>query len=430
MRVLILGAYGLIGTATTRGLMAHGHDVTGLGRSAAKGKKASPDADWIAADISALTTPESWLLLLKGVDAVVNAAGLLQNGLNDNVAGVQRDAIKALVHACEHSDVTAFVQISAPGAATTSDTEFFRTKAEADRALKASSLDWTILRPGLVLSPHAYGGTSLIRRLAAMPAIQLVMLGQARIQTVHVQDVANAVVYALEHKLSGVDAALVEETPHTLKALVLRIREWLGFGAPAATLSVPLTLGRGLAFAADLAGYLGWRSSLRTTSLRVLAADVLGDAKAWPALTGQKLCTLEETLRDLPSTLQERVHARAMFWFPFLLLTLSLFWVASGIIGIWRQDEALALLQGALPAPFGRSAVLAGSVLDILIGLGLLFRPMVRLACLAAILLSLAYLAGAALFVPHLWSDPLGPVVKVFPAIALAVIVSALAEER
>ena len=262
MRVLVLGAYGLIGTATTHALLAHGHEVSGLGRSTAKGKRAAPEADWIAADISAHTTHESWLPLLKGIDGVVNAAGLLQNGLNDNVAGVQRDAIKALIHACEQSGIRALVQVSAPGAAITSDTEFFRTKAEADQALKASGLDWTILRPGLVLSPHAYGGTSLIRRLAAMPGIQGVMLGQARIQTVHVQDVANAIVYALEHKLSGVDAALVEETPHTLKALVLRIREWLGFGAPVMTLSVPLGLGRGLAFAADLAGYLGWRSSL------------------------------------------------------------------------------------------------------------------------------------------------------------------------
>ena len=430
MRVLVLGAYGLIGTAITHSLLAHGHEVTGLGRSAVKGKRSSPASRWIEADIGSLTTSESWLPLLDGVDVVVNAAGLLQNGLNDNVAGVQRDAIKALVHACEQSGARAFVQISAPGATLTSDTEFFQTKASADQALKASRLDWTILRPGLVLSPHAYGGTSLIRRLAAMPVIQLVMLGQAKIQTVHVQDVANAVIYALEHKLSGVDAALVEGTPHTLETLTLRIREWLGFHAPLATLSVPIVLGRGLALAADAAGYLGWRSSLRTTSLRVLAADVLGDAKAWPALTGQRPRSLEETLRDLPATLQERIHARAMFWFPFLLITLSLFWIASGIIGLLQQDAALALLEGTIPAPLGQVTVLSGGVLDIAIGLGLLFRPTVRLACIAAILLSLTYLAGTALFVPHLWADPLGAMVKVFPAIALAVIVAALAEDR
>ena len=368
--------------------------------------------------------------LLSGIDAVVNAAGLLQNGLHDNVARVQRDAITALIRACETSGIKAFIQISAPDAKLTSDTEFFRTKAEADKALQKSQLDWTILRPGLVLSPHAYGGTSLIRRLAAMPVIQAVMLGDAKIQTVHVQDVANAVLFALEHQLSGVDAALVEDSPHTLKSLTLDVREWLGFGAPVATVSVPLFLGRGLARAADLAGYLGWRSALRTTSLKVLAAGVLGDAKAWPALTGQTVRTLDQSLRDLPSTLQERLHARAMFLFPGLLLTLSLFWIASGVIGLLRQDEALAVIDGTLPASVGKPIVLAGGVMDILIGLALLFRPAVRFACLAAVLLSLAYLAGSALVAPQLWADPLGPMVKVFPAIALAVIVAALSEER
>jgi hypothetical protein len=31
---------------------------------------------------------------------------------------------------------------------------------------------------------------------------------------------------------------------------------------------------------------------------------------------------------------------------------------------------------------------------------------------------------------PELWADPLGPFVKVFPAMALALAVAALAEER
>jgi hypothetical protein len=40
-----------------------------------------------------------------------------------------------------------------------------------------------------------------------------------------------------------------------------------------------------------------------------------------------------------------------------------------------------------------------------------------------------AALAGAAL-APQLWADPLGPFVKIFPAMALALAVAALAEER
>lgn len=430
VRVLVLGGYGLIGSAVTRALLSKGHEVTGLGRSLAKGRIAAPQADWIAADMSRLVTPESWQPHLQNIDAVVNAAGLLQNGLRDDVTAVQSTSIKALITACETADISAFVQISAPGAEVSSDTEFFRTKADADTALKASTLRWTILRPGLVLSPHAYGGTSLVRQLAAMPMIQCVMLGKTPIQTVHVDDVASAVLLALATDLAGIDAALVEATPHTLQDIVLRVRQWLGFRPPLLTSSIPAFMGQKVGRLADLAGYLGWRSALRTTSLRVLASGIVADAQAWPGLTGQKIRTLDETLQDLPSTLQERIHARAMFWFPFLLITLSVFWIVSGLVGLVQREAATAVLEGAMPSGMARSAVWTGGLLDILIGFGFLFRPSVRWASLAAILLSLAYLAGAALFAPHLWGDPLGPMVKVLPAMALAVIVGALAEER
>ena len=430
MKVLVLGGYGLIGTAIMHQLLRAGHKPTGLGRSRTRGQAAIPNADWITADLTHLTTPAAWAPYLDGMGAVVNAAGLLQTGFTDNVAAVQQDAITALIAACESRGITQFIQISAPGAQCDSDTEFFRTKAVADERLKASSLNWTILRPGLVLSPHAYGGTSLIRRLAATPWIQPVILADAQIQTVHVDDVAAAVTYALEHRLSGVDVDLMEDKPHRLDDLILRVRTWLGFGAPRAILRLPRLVGIIPSRLADISGFLGWRSSLRTTSLRVLAKGVTGDASEWQSLTGQQPRSLEATLSVLPSTLQERLHARAMLWFPLLLIILSIFWIASGIIGLVRYSEAVSVLETSVVAPFSPLAVIGGGVLDILIGLALLCRPTVRLACLVAVLLSLAYLVGATLFVPQLWLDPLGPLMKILPSIGLAVIVSALAERR
>jgi hypothetical protein len=74
--------------------------------------------------------------------------------------------------------------------------------------------------------------------------------------------------------------------------------------------------------------------------------------------------------------------------------------------------------------------VLGGAVADIAIGVALLVRPFTRPAALAAVLVSLAYLAGSAMLVPHLWADPLGPMIKVFPAIGLALTVWMLTEAR
>ncbi|MBI1399853.1 SDR family oxidoreductase [Hyphomonas sp.] len=430
MKVLVLGGYGLIGTAITRKLLRVGHAVTGLGRSARKGRMAAPAADWIEADLSRLLTTDDWRALLSGFDAVINASGALQDGLRDRVAAVQSQSIQALIGACEQAGVRTFVQISAPGAGPEADTAFFRTKGEADRALKASGLRWVIFRPGLVLSPHAYGGTALLRQLAAFPLVQPLVLAGSRIQTVHVNDVAQAVSLALEQDLTAIDADLVEPEAHRLEDLVARVRLWLGFRPARAVLKLPVWAGRTLSLFADIGGWLGWRSPLQSTALKVLQSDVRGDPTVWEAASGQGLRGLDASLQDLHSTLQERIYARAMLVFPVLLLTLSLFWVLSGVIGLVRSETALAVLDGALPAPLAGAAVIGGGLADCAIGAALLFRPFTRLACAAAIGLSAAYLAGATLFVPDLWLDPLGPMVKVLPAMALALVTAALTEER
>lgn len=430
MKVLVLGGYGLIGLEIVRSLMASGHEVTGLGRSVRRGEAAAPCARWLEADLSRLTHPSDWLAILVGIDVVVNAAGVLQAGLSDRVGAVQRDAVRALTLAAREAGVRQLVQISAPGTAADSDTAFFRTKHEGDAAIRAGGLDWVILRPGLVLSPHAYGGTGLLRQLAAFPLVQPVMLANTPVQTVHVGDVAAAVVYCVEHQLTQVDVDLVAPEAVSLEMLILAFRRWLGFPLPAAVVRVPAPVGGMVARIGDLAGWLGWRPALRTTALRVLKTGVTGDAASWPALTGQHLRPLAQSLQALPSTLQERTYARIALIYPVLLLVLSGFWIASGVLGALQLEAAAGVLTGAVAPGAAKVLVLAGSLADCLIGAGLLLRASTRPAALAAIGLSLAYLASSAILTPHLWTDPLGPMVKVFPGMALALAVWALSERR
>ena len=152
MHVLVLGAYGLIGLEAARGLIRAGHQVTGLARSSAKGKAVLPDVRWIEADLEELSRAEDWRPHLNGIDAVVNAAGALQSGLRDNVKRIQQDAMCALFEACAEAGANRFVQISAVGVAAEADTECMRTKAVAHDALRASGLNWVILKPGLVIA--------------------------------------------------------------------------------------------------------------------------------------------------------------------------------------------------------------------------------------------------------------------------------------
>jgi hypothetical protein len=157
---------------------------------------------------------------------------------------------------------------------------------------------------------------------------------------------------------------------------------------------------------------------------------VTGDASAWRAAGGFQLKTLDETLAAIPATMQERVFGRAQLVFPVLVVTLALFWIASGLIGAWRREEAMAVLDGVVSRDVAAWLVMGGAAADLLIGWGLLLRRWTRRAAWASIGVSLGYLAMGTWLTPHLWLDPLGVFVKVFPAMALALAVAALAEER
>ena len=430
MRVLVLGGYGLIGLEIVRALGRAGHEVIGFGRSGATGRRLAPDVAWRTGDLRRLTKAEDWAEHLAGIDAVVNAAGALQDGPRDDLKAVHDTAIQALVRACEAGGVKRFVQISAPGAEPAARTAFLATKAAGDAAVRASALEWTVLKPGLVISAGAYGGTTLLRMLAAFPGVQLIVLPDVLVQTVSGTDVAAVVGAVLAGEVEARrDYDLVEDQVHTLGEIVTAIRRWTG-RADARQVELPRWLGFAVARGADLAGWFGWRSPLRTTALKALADGVTADAGPWRAAGGFPLQSLEQTLQALPSTAQERTFGRARLVFPVLVLTLAGFWLASGLVGLWQREAAESVLAGRMTQPMAQALVAGGIAADLLIGVALLFRKWVRRAAWAAILVSLGYLAAGTVVTPELWADPLGPLVKVFPAMALALAVAALVEER
>lgn len=431
MKVLVLGGYGLIGEAVIGRLLRDGHQMAGLGRDVSDAKQRRPTVRWIAADMARLLAAEDWLPIVAGMDAIINAAGALQDGPRDCLDAIHRGAVVALVTACEQAGVRRFVQISAIGADLASENPFFSTKAQGDKAVASSALAWTILRPGLVIAPAAYGGTALLRALAAFPGFIPAVMSRHPIQTVAVTDVAEAVSRAVAGSLPSHSAVdLVEAEARPLADVLSAFRAWPGL-PQAKVVPMPAIAGRLAAAIADGLGLLGWRSPLRSAALAALARGVTGNARSWTEISDHKMQPLEATLAAMPAHVQERWFARLWLLKPVVFGILSLFWLVSGIVGFIRQDAAADILVShGLSQALALAMVLAGSVADILVGTAVLVRSFARLALLGMIAITVAYLGAATVLAPDLWLDPLGAMVKAVPAFCLILVALAILDER
>nr|WP_281501942.1 DoxX-like family protein [Loktanella sp. F6476L] len=108
-----------------------------------------------------------------------------------------------------------------------------------------------------------------------------------------------------------------------------------------------------------------------------------------------------------------------------------MFWFLSGVIGFISVNAAAGVLEDVgWSRGFAVASVLFWAVVDIAIAAGLTHRPTAKMACWCAIGVSVFYLAASTLFVPDLWLDPLGPMVKVLPSIALALVARIALETR
>jgi len=102
---------------------------------------------------------------VKNVNKVIFAAG----SKGKNVIGVDQDGAKGLVEASKDAGVKKFVMLSTMGADNPSVSEkmgdYLQAKQNADEYLKASGLNYTIVRPGSLTDEEGTGKIQLMAKL-------------------------------------------------------------------------------------------------------------------------------------------------------------------------------------------------------------------------------------------------------------------------
>ena len=286
MRILVCGGSGFIGRHIVNLLVLAGHDPV------VRSRHSSPALDYATA-----TTIEAWLPHLAGIDAVINAVGVLRDSASRPIDAMHARAPMALFDACVSAGVRRVMQISALGIED-SATRYASTKRAADTHLlaltAAGHLQGCVVRPSVVFGA---GGASseMFLGLARLPVLLLPKpVQQAQVQPVAVRDLAE-VVAGLATRTGptglieiGGPAAL------PLAALIASLRAQMG-RAPARVIALPDWISRASARAGDWVTVSPWCSE----TLAMLGSDNVTDPAGLEKLLGRPGIAPDQLLATL-----------------------------------------------------------------------------------------------------------------------------------
>ncbi|WP_224815612.1 DoxX-like family protein [Hasllibacter sp. MH4015] len=416
-KVLILGADGFIGRHIAFHLRAEGWDVVASARRTTR--LARMGFACFTADLADPQThdPAFWAGVATG-RKIVNAAGLL------TASDARFEAVHVKAPAAAYANADGGVLISAVGIE--ADTPFARWRRAGEDVAAAAKI--TILRPGLVMADTSYGGTSLLRALAALPAVTpMVGQGDQVFNPIHAEDLARVVGECLDAPKPGQPYDIGGPTRITQADLLRDLRGWLGL-PPARALPMSPAVAR-------IGGAVGDALNLGPISRTAVAQIEQGVETAEAPLVDQltaKPRGIEQFLTHRPAGTQDLWHARLFLLRPLIRLTLALLWIASGLLGLFLPAETFLPMTAHLDLPDALWIALArgGGLADLAIALALIRNWRPRLTGLAQLALVGAYTLAFTLLAPFLWLLPLGGLLKNLPILVLIVTWMVLEDER
>jgi len=232
IRVLVTGGTGFVGRHVVARLRSDGFTVRVLARDPRRASKNEifRDVEFVAGDAGEHIPPSS----MDGVSAVVHLVGIIAERGDNTFERAHPVATANAIEAARRSSCKRFIHLTALGTRPHAASAYHRTKWRAEEIVRASGLDWTILRPSLIFGP----GCGFVGEFASMMrgrrlALQMGVIpcfgdGSTLFQPIAAADVAHCVSRALGGAARGETVSLCGPDTVSFKDLLLAIARGLG----------------------------------------------------------------------------------------------------------------------------------------------------------------------------------------------------------
>jgi NADH dehydrogenase len=181
---------------------------------------------------------------VEGADHVINLVAILSESGKQTFDAVQKFGATAVAEACRAQGV-GLTHVSAIGADVNSNADYGRTKGEAEQAVLEAVPDAIIIRPSIIFGTEDAFFNRFAKMATLSPVIPLVG-GGTQFQPIYVDDVAQAIVNAMEGK--GTPGAIYEiggPEVKTFRALIEQMLDVIGRKRAIANIPFPIAMLQG-----------------------------------------------------------------------------------------------------------------------------------------------------------------------------------------
>jgi uncharacterized protein YbjT (DUF2867 family) len=198
--VTVFGASGLIGRHTVEALARAGYRVRACVRFPNLAEYLAPmgSVGQIQVTKANVLDKDAVARAMTGASCVINLVGILYPAGGQSYEAIHVEAPRTIARAAKAAGIATLVHISTPGINPESESDYARTKAEGEIALREEFPEATLVKPSIVFGPDDNFFNKFAALARILPFLPLIGGGHTKFQPVFVGDVANAILKCVD----------------------------------------------------------------------------------------------------------------------------------------------------------------------------------------------------------------------------------------